>query len=281
MSEVKAVILARGLGTRMREPDARVALRASETRAAELGCKIMMPIRSLHDGRGPSASRPFLDHVLSGLADAGFCQVGVVVGPEHGWIRERYTREQVPTRVRLSWIVQAEPRGTADAVLAARAWTGNAAFVVVNGDNLYPVEALAALRALEGPGLAAFDRGDLVRLGNIAAERVASFAMVRTDATGFLTEILEKPTAALLEEAGGAALVSMNCWRFDARIYDACRDLPLSPRGELELPAAVSLALGRGVRFRALAARGEVIDLSRRVDVASASERLAGRRPQP
>ena len=35
----------------------------------------------------------------------------------------------------------------------------------------------------------------------------------------------------------------MNCWRFDARIFDACRDVPRSARGELELPEAVGLAV--------------------------------------
>ena len=31
----------------------------------------------------------------------------------------------------------------------------------------------------------------------------------------------------------------MNVWRFDARIFAACRDVPRSVRGEFELPEAV------------------------------------------
>ena len=57
--------------------------------------------------------------------------------------------------------------------------------------------------------------------------------------------------------------LSMNCWRFDARIFPACRDVAPSPRGELELPLAVMLAVTRGVPFRAVPARGPVLDLSR------------------
>jgi dTDP-glucose pyrophosphorylase len=68
----------------------------------------------------------------------------------------------------------------------------------------------------------------------------------------------------------------MNVWRFDHRIFDACRDVPLSKRGEYELPEAVGLAVERGVRFRTFAARGAVLDLSRRSDVALVGERLAG-----
>ena len=73
----------------------------------------------------------------------------------------------------------------------------------------------------------------------------------------------------------------MNCWRFDARIFDACRDVPRSARGEFELPEAVGLAARRGVRFKALSAVGPVLDLSRRADTADVERRLAGVRPQP
>jgi dTDP-glucose pyrophosphorylase len=71
-------------------------------------------------------------------------------------------------------------------------------------------------------------------------------------------------------------LVSMNCWRFDSRIFSACRDVEPSPRGELELPLAVMLAIRRGVRFRAVRARGPVLDLSRRADASEVSRRLRG-----
>jgi glucose-1-phosphate thymidylyltransferase len=74
----------------------------------------------------------------------------------------------------------------------------------------------------------------------------------------------------------------MNCWRFDSRIFEACRTVPPSSRGELELPAAVALAITEGgVRFRVLPATGPVLDLSRRADAADLSHRLAGTEPRP
>ena len=73
----------------------------------------------------------------------------------------------------------------------------------------------------------------------------------------------------------------MNLWRFDARIFEACRDVPRSARGEYELPEAVGLALRRGVRFRAIPAVGPVLDLSRRADAADVERRLGGAAPQP
>ena len=73
----------------------------------------------------------------------------------------------------------------------------------------------------------------------------------------------------------------MNCWRFDARIFDACRDVPKSARGEYEIPEAVGLAAARGMKFKAVPARGPVLDLSRRADAADVSRRLAGVVPCP
>lgn len=271
MADVSAVILARGLARRMREGADTPDLSAVQRRAADAGLKAMMPVG--HDQGG----RPFLDYILSGLADAGFARVGLVIGPEHDAIRRRYDQEVVPTRLTLSWLVQDEPRGTADAVLAAETWTARSPFVVLNADNLYPTSVLRALRALDGPGLPVFRRDALLATSNIPADRLASFALLHVDRTGRLTGIEEKPGAAAIEAAGPEGLISMNLWRFDVRIFSACRDVPRSSRGEFELPMAVGLAVARGVPFQTIPGEGEVLDLSRRQDVAAVSARLAGR----
>jgi len=46
------------------------------------------------------------------------------------------------------------------------------------------------------------------------------------------------------------------------------------------LPEAVGLAVARGVRFRVIAARGPVLDLSRRADAADVERRLVGVEPR-
>ena len=288
---MKAVVLARGLGTRMRaaDPDARLTDR--QRAAADAGLKAMIPVNG----------RPFLDYVLSALADAGVAEVALIVGPDHDEVRRHYA-ESRPARIDLRFVVQPEARGTADAVLAAASWTGGDPFLAMNGDNLYPVDALARLAALDEPGLLAFERDDLVRTGNIPGDRIQSFAVLEVDADGYLARIVEKPAsietefANLPPEAGSPSpidpvasatrrkdkvLISMNCWRFDARIFEACRHVPRSPRGEFELPEAVALATTRGVRFRALPAGGPVLDLSRRADAADVERRLAGVEPRP
>jgi glucose-1-phosphate thymidylyltransferase len=105
----------------------------------------------------------------------------------------------------------------------------------------------------------------LVERSNIPPERVAAFAWIRTR-DGFLDSIVEKPDARTAADMADA-LVSMTCWRFDERIFDACRAVRPSARGELELPEAVSIAMRRGVRFRVLPVEAGVLDISTRADI--------------
>jgi glucose-1-phosphate thymidylyltransferase len=72
----------------------------------------------------------------------------------------------------------------------------------------------------------------------------------------------------------------MNCWRFDQRIFDACRGVRPSPRGELELPTAVALSVEQGVRYVTVPGAGPVLDLSRQSDVAEVSRHLSHIVPQ-
>lgn len=271
----KALVLARGLGTRMREDDPGAALTPAQQRAAAAGFKALMPI----------AGRLFLDYVLSGLADAGVTRVGLVVAPDHTAIAEHYAADP-PARVALSFVVQPEPLGTANAVAAAEAWAGVEPFLVMNGDNLYPPAALRDLAGLGEPGLPAFDGDDLVATGNIPAERIRAFAVVEIDEDGYVSGIVEKPADVApraSRSAPGAPrrAISMNLWRFDARIFGPCRDVPRSARGEQELPEAVALAMHRGVPFRAIPARGPVLDLSRRADALEVERHLAGMVARP
>jgi glucose-1-phosphate thymidylyltransferase len=261
----KAVIMARGLGTRMRREAAGAALSADQARAADRGVKALIPI----------GQRPFLDYVISGLADAGFDQVCLVIGPEHDELRRYYTEEAPPVRVRVAFAVQQEPRGTADAVLSARAFAGGDPFIVVNSDNYYPVDVLKAMRTLGGPGLPAFDADALVRDGNIERERVARYALLDLTPDDCLARIIEKPDAAIVAAMGPSAWVSMNCWRFSPCIFDACRRVTPSPRGELELAEAVQRAVAAGERFRVVRFHLPVLDMTSRADIADVARRLS------
>ena len=189
MTTARAIVLARGLGTRMRASDPSARLTPEQLRAADAGLKAMIPLNG----------RPLLDYILSSLADAGIRHVALVVAPDHSALRDYYVAT-APVRIQLDYVVQERPLGTADAVLAAEAWVTGEPFLAMNADNLYPGPALSELAALPEPALPAFDREDLVRSSNIPAERIRSFAFLDIDASGYLTGIVEKPEEVELDQ---------------------------------------------------------------------------------
>jgi len=265
-----AVIMAGGLGSRMRRMDDTATLEAAQVAAADAGVKGMIPIK-----------RPFLDYVLSALADAGITDVLLVIGPGHDAVRHYFTVEAPPRRVHLHFAVQPAPIGTANAVTVAADALGAAPFLVLNADNYYPVNAFRDLAAHDSAGVVAFDRDALVRDGNIDAERVRAFAVLDVSDDGLLHGIIEKPGDAFDLTSASAQWVGMNLWAVTPAIVDACRRVPMSLRGEFELPEAVGLALREGVPVRAVRLRAPVLDLSRRTDIASVVAQLSSVDPHP
>ena len=247
----------------MREAAPGVELGPPQATAADAGLKAMIPF-----------GRPFLDFVLHTLADAGVTEAALVLGPEHEQVREYYRQLQT-SRIRVVFVEQTQPLGTADAVLSARDWAGQGSFLVLNADNLYPVDVLETLVNGTEPALPGFERDAL----DMPLGRIGTFALLERADDGLLLRIHEKPGEEAVRTAGPHALISMNVWRFDERIFDACRDVPLSSRGERELPQAVGLAVSRGVRFEVFPVRGTVLDLSKREDIPRVAYALVSRTP--
>ncbi|HUQ18952.1 MAG TPA: nucleotidyltransferase family protein [Gemmatimonadaceae bacterium] len=263
----KLVILARGLGTRMRKVDETAKLDEQQATAASAGVKAMIPI----------GSRPFVDYLLTSVADAGFTNVCLVIGPEHEQLRARYEREIVPTRLKIDFAIQERALGTANAVLSAENFAGGDTFAVINSDNFYPADALTALNGLSEPAIVGFDRDILVREGNVSTERTQRFGALDVDDGGYLRRILVSPTEEMLS-SGGPIYSSMNCFLFDREIFRACRDVPVSARGEFELPQAMHYAMDRGwIRFKVVKIAAPVLDMSSRGDIAGIVERLRAR----
>jgi glucose-1-phosphate thymidylyltransferase len=259
-----AVVLARGLGTRMQRAQA-VDASAAQVAAASSGAKALMPI-----GR-----HVLVDYIVSALADAGIRRVVMVVPPEHEAFGAHF-RSRTLTRVEVAFAVQAEPKGTANAVAAAADAVGGQPFLAINGDNYYPVPAVRDLCAAGPHAIGAFDPHSLVDGGNIPADRLPRFAFVWADEHGHMARFEEKPAQSPVDDPH--ALVNMNLWVFGPRIFEACARVAPSVRGELELGDAVRLLAGSlGEPVSVVPVRGPVLDLSSRADISSVERLLQAR----
>ncbi len=282
MNEPNIVILAGGISSRMKkissvidniEPD--LLKEAREKSKAMIGVG--------------TNSRPFLDYLLKYVEEAGYRDVVIVVGEADSSIQSYYGRQggakQLP-RLSISYATQtipagrAKPLGTADALLVALRskpeWRGQS-FTVCNSDNLYSVNALRLLlEDTHANALIDYDRAAL----RFDEERILGFAVIKKDEDGFLTDIIEKPTAEEIENAkdsSGRIGVSMNIFRLSYEmIYPFLESIPLHPiRNEKELPVAVKmLAQAQPKSVWTIPLAEHVIDLTNQSDIPVVKEYL-------
>lgn len=166
-----------------------------------------------------------------------------------------------------------KPAGTADAVYQALSqhtdWqTGRV--IVCNSDNLYSVNALKTLWASPVPqALISYHRDSLL----YPEERISAFALIRTDAEGYLLEIIEKPSKEQADELmakQGRLGVSMNVFVFEASTFlPYLAKTPFHPvRNEKELPTSVVMfGEGEGKGFFAIPLAENVPDLTSKEDI--------------
>ncbi len=269
----KAVVLARGLGTRMQRASSEVELGGEIDQLAARGLKVLIPVHG----------RPFLDYIVDSLRQAGVRRVCLIVAPGAEEMRRHAERISRLSGVAVECAVQQEPRGTADAVLAAEEFAAGEPFVLTNGDNLFAPAAIRPLARLEGDDCAvvAFPRDALLRHGVISADRVKGFAVVVVSDGGELLGLVEKPANPDRYAVGGQVLVSMNLYRFGPAVFGHCRAVEPDPdRGELELTAAVTaLIRSKGTPFHVIRREEPVLDLTSRTDIAQVAAALESRRP--
>jgi NDP-mannose synthase len=108
---MRAIILAGGLGTRLRPYTTVIP-------------KPLVPI----------GDRPVLEHIIRTLAEAGVEQIDLCVNHLGQLIRSYLANTQLPEGLRLTFHWESEPLGTAGAVAAVRDLDGT--FIVMNGDVL-------------------------------------------------------------------------------------------------------------------------------------------------
>ncbi len=207
---MKGLILSGGRGTRLRP-------------LTHTGPKQLIPI----------ANKPNILYCLEDLRDAGVTDIGVILGdvmPEK--VRE-LLGDGSAWGVRLTYIVQGEPKGIAHAVGCAREFMGDEPFVVYLGDNVLKGGIKRMAEEFEREGYDA-----LVALTRVPDPQ--RFGVAELDSEGRIVRLVEKPK----EPKSELALVGI--YFFRSRIFDAIKELKPSWRNELEITDAIDTLVQRG-----------------------------------
>lgn len=236
---MKAVILAAGKGTRMRELTQAVP-------------KPMLKVQG----------RPILEHILSGLAGIGVRECCIVTG----WkaeVVEAHFGDGSALGMHLTYARQTVQNGTGKAPELAKDFVGDEPFLLTYGDILVRPETYARMcrRFAEGAfaGLLTVTQGEDVTQGGL------NFF----DESFCLKRLIEKPSPAQLDQLraegwlkdGEPVWYNAGIYLFQPCLFEFTARLEKSPRGEYELTDALVAMMDAGHRIAGLPIEGRWVDV--------------------
>ncbi len=236
---MKAVVLAAGKGTRMRE----------------LTQEIPKPMLRVQ-------GRPILEHILEGLKSAGITEVFVVTGFRAETIEE-YFGTGSRWGLKIVYGRQLVQDGTGKAPELAKTFVGSDDFLLTYGDILVRPETYQQMirRFKEGPFA-----GVITVTGS---EDVTKGGLNFFDDAFCLRRLVEKPSLAQVEELrrdgwlkpGQTAWYNAGIYIFRPVVYEFTARLEKSPRGEFELTDAVNALVAAGHRIAGMKIEGRWVDV--------------------
>lgn len=207
------------------------------------------------------AGKALLTHCFETLVALDVERILVVVGYRGEQIRERYGH--TVDGVSIAYVEQPRQRGLAHAIGLAEPHV-DGPFVELHGDSI--------LRANPGDVVARrreTDADAVLLVEEVSREAARGLGVCVTDDAGRLERIVEKP------DDPPSRLVQTSFFAFSPRIFEACRAIEPSARGEFELPAAITHLLETGGRVETVRLDGWRVNVNDHQDVDAAERRLS------
>jgi len=221
----KAVILAAGRGTRMRELTAEVP-------------KPMIKVRG----------KPVLQHIVQGLRNSGIGDLLLVVGYRADAVREFFS-DGSRYNVAIQYATQTVQDGTGRVVNLARDFAGNRPFILAYGDIL--IDPMNYRRVADLPD------GVEAILTVTRGEDVSKGGAVFVNGQMELVDLREKPKPG----EPTSPWYNAGLYAFRPSIFEFTPKLKPSPRGEYELTDAIRDVARSGKKVKVLELTGEWADV--------------------
>ena len=236
---MKAVILAAGKGTRMKELTNELP-------------KPMLPVQG----------KPIIEHILEGLRSVGIRDFCLVTG----WKREvieQHFGDGSRWGVSIRFVEQKIQDGTGKAPELAKDFVGAEPFLLTYGDILVKPDTYAQM-------LRRWAEGEFSGLLTVTAvEDVTKGAINFFDEAFCLKRLIEKPSLAQIEELraagwlkpGDPAWYNAGIYLFKPVVFEYTARLKKSPRNEYELTDAIIAMIETGHRIAGLKIEGRWVDV--------------------
>ena len=236
---MKAVILAAGKGTRMKE----------------LTTDVPKPMLRVH-------GKPILQHIIEGIATAGIRDIFIVTGYKAETI-ESFFGDGHQLGLRIAYGRQLVQDGTGKAPELAKHFVGTDDFLLTYGDILVQPETYPQMAAR-------FAEDKFSGLVTVTGSQdVTQGGLIFFDANFCLTRLVEKPTPVQLNELrrdgslppGATAWYNAGIYIFRPALFDFTARLQKSPRGEYELTDAINALVAAGHRIAGMKIAGRWVDV--------------------
>ncbi len=236
---MKAVILAAGKGTRMRE----------------LTNELPKPMLKVH-------GKPILEHIIEGLKTAGIHDIFIVTGFRADVIEE-YFGNGNQLGARIAYGRQVVQDGTGKAPELAKEFIGVSPFLLTYGDILVQPETYQRMVHRYNED---YFSGVLTVT---SSEDVTKGGLIFFDQKFCVTRVVEKPSAEKIEELrregflkpGTKAWYNAGIYIFRPSLFEFTAKLEKSPRGEYELTDAISALIETHHPIAGLEIQGRWVDV--------------------
>ncbi len=175
----------------------------------------------------PVAGRPFLEHTVMALKEAGVIDITILTG-YHGMSIKDYMGDGSRLGVNIDYLLQPQRLGTAHAVGMAKD-NLDEPFICLNGDVIVSQKLITSL-------IEKFNLTKCNLMTLIEVEDASRFGLVKVD--------IDK-VRGIVEKSGQIqkGLINGGIYLFKPSIFEAIRKTPLSPRGEYEITNSLEMIM--------------------------------------